>query len=160
VTKKYQTCRTKTSAELRRALPESVSVAMSEIAEDVQEGLLAMAVGAGLQVMAAMMNADVEAVCGPKGKHDRAPTAVRHGAERGSVALGGRRVPVKRPRMRSADGSGELALPSYELFSQSEVLGRMVAGWRWLGCSPGFRRAATRSGSNRSARGSSRPLAR
>jgi len=122
VTKKYQTCRTKTSAELRRALPESVS----EIAEDGQEGLLAMAVGAGLQVMAAMMNADVEAVCGPKGKHDQARTAVRHGAERGSVALGGRRVPVKRPRMHSADGSGELALPSYELFSQSEVLGRMA----------------------------------
>ena len=50
-------------------LPEAVSVAMAELAADVQEGLLAMAVGAGLQVMAAMMNADIEAVCGPKGRH-------------------------------------------------------------------------------------------
>ncbi len=32
-------------------LPEAVSVAMAELAADVQEGLLAMAVGAGLQVM-------------------------------------------------------------------------------------------------------------
>jgi len=40
-------------------LPEAVSVAMAELAADVQEGLLAMAVGAGLQVMVAMMNADV-----------------------------------------------------------------------------------------------------
>ena len=49
-------------------LPEAVSVVLAELAGDVQEGLLAMAVGTGLQVMAAMMNADVEAVCGPKGR--------------------------------------------------------------------------------------------
>ena len=36
------------------ALPERVSVAMAEIAENMQEGLLALAVGAGLQVMAAL----------------------------------------------------------------------------------------------------------
>jgi len=132
VTKKYQTSGAMTSAELRHALPESVSVAMSEIAEDVQEGLLAMAVGAGLQVMTAMMSADVEAVCGPKGKHDANRVGLRHGTENGSVTLGGRRVPVERPRMRSADGSGELPVPAYELFSQTEVLGRMAMA-RMLG---------------------------
>ena len=72
---------------------------VAELAGDVQEGLLAMAVGTGLQVMAAMMNADVEAACGPRGKHDPARTATRYGSEDGSVTLGGRRVPVTRPRM-------------------------------------------------------------
>jgi hypothetical protein len=71
---------------------------MSEIAENMQEGLLALAVGAGLQVMAALMEADVTELAGPKGRHDEARTAVRHGRERGSVTLGGRRVPVTRPR--------------------------------------------------------------
>jgi transposase-like protein len=85
-----------------------------------------MAVGSGLQVMATMMNADVAAACGPKGKHDVARRAVRHGTEAGSVTLGGRRVPVERPRMRAADGSGEVPVPSYELFSRTEVLGRMA----------------------------------
>jgi transposase-like protein len=42
------------------------------------------------------------------------------------VSLGGRRVPVTRPRIRAVDGSGELAVPAYELFSQTEVLGRMA----------------------------------
>jgi transposase-like protein len=107
-------------------LPEAVSIAMGELADDVQEGLLAMAVGTGLQVMAALMNADVEAVCGPKGKHDPGRGAVRHGTEAGSVTLGGRRVPVTRPRMRAADGRGELPVPAYELFSRTEVLGRMA----------------------------------
>src|SRR5665811_2052056 len=99
---------------------------MAELAGDVQEGLLAMAVGTGLQVMAAMMSVDVEAACGPKGKHDPNRAAVRHGGGDGSVTLGGRRVPVTRPRMRAADGSGELSVDSYELFSQTEVLGRMA----------------------------------
>jgi putative transposase len=35
-------------------------------------------------------------------------------------------VPVQRPRVRAADGSGELALPAYELFSSTEVLGAMA----------------------------------
>lgn len=108
------------------AVPERVSVAMSEIAENMSEGLLALAVGAGLQVMAALMEADVTELAGPKGRHDEARRAVRHGHERGSVTLGGRRVPVTRPRVRAADGSGELPVASYELFSSTEILGRMA----------------------------------
>ena len=108
------------------AVPETVSVALDELAADMREGLLALAVGAGLQVLAAIMEADVAAVCGPKGRHDRQRTATRHGHERGAVTLGGRRVPVQRPRMRATDGSGELAVPAYELFSGTEVLGRMA----------------------------------
>jgi transposase-like protein len=108
------------------AIPERVSVAMAEIAENMQEGLLALAVGAGLQVMAALMEADVSTLAGPKGKHNMARTAVRHGRERGSVTLGGRRVSITRPRVRAADGSGEVAIASYELFSSTEVLGKMA----------------------------------
>jgi transposase-like protein len=107
-------------------LPEAVSITLAELAGDVQEGLLAMAVGTGLQVMAAMMTADVEAVCGPKGRHDPDRSAVRHGTGDGSVTLGGRRLPVTRPRMRATDGTGEVPVASYELFSHTEVLGRMA----------------------------------
>ena len=115
------------------AIPERVGVAMSEIAENMHEGLLALAVGAGLQVMQALMEADVSTLAGPKGKHNMVRMAVRHGRERGSVTLGGRRVPITRPRVRAADGSGEVAIASYELFSSTELLGklaleRMLAG--------------------------------
>jgi putative transposase len=108
------------------AVSETVSVALDELAADMREGLLALAVGAGLQVMAAIMEQDVAGACGPRGRHDPQRTATRHGHERGSVTLGGRRVAVTRPRMRATDGSGELPVPAYELFSGTEVLGRMA----------------------------------
>jgi putative transposase len=123
VSKKYQMKATETSA---LAVPEQVNVAMEEIVADVREGLLALAVGAGLQVMTQLMEADVAAACGPKGKHNQDRRASRHGRERGSVTLGGRRVPVERPRMRNADGSAEVPVPAYELFSSTEILGRMA----------------------------------
>jgi putative transposase len=107
-------------------VPADVLVSLGEIAESAKEGLLALAVGAGMQVMYAMMDADVAALVGPRGKHVPDRAAVRHGHEGGSVTLGGRRVPVRRPRVRAGDGSGEVRLPSYELFSSSEVLGRMA----------------------------------
>jgi hypothetical protein len=113
------------------AVPEMVSVALDELVGEVQEGLLDLAVGAGLQVMAAMMEADVTAVWA-EGRHDPARIATRHGHGAGSVTLGGRRVPVIRPRMRAVDGSGELVVASYELFSGTEVLGRMTAMERML----------------------------
>ena len=145
MSKDYQkkTARTRTTSDSDGAgrgdptpasvMPDVVLVAMDEIAADVREGLLAIAVGAGLQVMAAMMAADVTALCGPRGRHDPDRAATRHGSEAGSVTLGGRRVPVRRPRVRAADGSGELPVASYEAFNGVDVLGRkameqMLAG--------------------------------
>jgi putative transposase len=124
VNKKYQKNAPKTSAGPGLAVPDAVTIAMGEIAADMREGLLALAVGAGLQVLGSLMEADVAAVCGPRGRHDPKRAAVRHGTERGSVSLGGRRTSVQHPRMRGT--GGEVPVPSYELFSSSEVLGRMA----------------------------------
>jgi putative transposase len=134
VTKKYQKDKIDTPTDGDGlVVPEQVSVAMAEIAGCMREGLLALAVGTGLQVLQVVMEAEVTGMAGPKGRHDPTRTAVRHGHERGSVTLGGRRVPVTRPRVRAADGSGELPVPSYELFAGTEILGamameRMLAG--------------------------------
>ena len=124
--KNYQTKNVPRATTEGVVLPASVTLAMAELADSVREGLLALAVGAGLQVMATMMQHDVAALCGPKGRHDPQRSAVRHGSEAGSVTLGGRRVPVRRPRVRTADNTGELPVPSYEAFSSSELLDGMA----------------------------------
>jgi len=109
-------------------LPAGVRLAMDDIAATMNEGLLAMAVTAGLGVMQVLMEESVTAVCGPKGKHQPERRAVRHGSEDGSVTLGGRRVPVRRPRARATDGSGEMPIPAYELLAGTDLLGDMAVG--------------------------------
>jgi transposase-like protein len=104
------------------ALPKSVQLSLADLAGTVKEGLLAFAVATGFEVMYTLMDADVEALCGPKGRHDPARSAYRHGTDDGELSLGGRRVAVRRPRVRSADGKKELALPTYEAFSSAELL--------------------------------------
>ena len=115
------------------ALPPRVQEALGELVGSAKEGLLALSVGVGLGVLAELLEEEVVEVVGPKGKHDPARTAVRHGHEAGEVTLGGRRVQVERPRVRSADGRTEVRLESYEYFADRDpfsrsVLERMLAG--------------------------------
>jgi hypothetical protein len=135
------------------AVPEQVVVSMTEIAESAKEGLLALAVSTGLQVMTAMFEEDVTALCGPESKHNGDRAGYRHGSEAGSVTLGGRRIPVTRPRVRAADGSGELHLASYDLFSSTEVLGRLAMERMLAGLSSRrYERGLSRPGSRWSRR--------
>lgn len=126
---------TDTAEEVRQLgvqLPDEVRLALADIGAVAREGLLAMSVAAGMAVMQAMFDAEITAVCGPKGRHDADRTAVRHGQEAGSVALGGRRVAVARPRARTVDGH-EVSLSTYRLFAGEDqltavVMERMLAG--------------------------------
>jgi putative transposase len=98
-----------------------------------KEGLLALSVGVGLGVLEELMAEEVDDVVGPKGKHNSDRTAVRHGHEDGEVTLGGRRVEVQRPRVRTADGESEVQLATYQHFADRDplrrvVLERMLAG--------------------------------
>ena len=113
-------------------LPEEIQLALADIAGAAREGLMAMSVAAGLAVMAAMFDGEISQVCGPKSRHDTNRAAVRHGAGRGSVTLGGRRVAVSRPRARTVDGH-EVPLASYTHFAAEDlltevVMERMLAG--------------------------------
>lgn len=107
-------------------LSEEVRVALTEVAGAAREGLLAMSVGVGLRVMAELMDAEVTARVGAK--HAKLPdrTAKRHASAPGSVVLGGRRVRVSRPRVRSVDGTEEVALDTYGAFAADDLLGEVV----------------------------------
>jgi putative transposase len=114
-------------------LPPQIEEALGELVGAAREGLLALSVGVGLGVVHELMALEVDEVVGPKGKHNAGRVAVRHGHDDGSLTLGGRRVPVRRPRMRSADDERELPVESYEFFADRDpltraVMDRMLAG--------------------------------
>jgi putative transposase len=114
------------SAGPELVLPERVTVAVAELAGAAREGLLALAVGTGIGVLGELLAADVDRLVGPKGRHNPDRAAVRHGAQPGRLTLGGRRVGVTRPRVRTADGARELPLPTWEAFSGSELLDQLT----------------------------------
>jgi hypothetical protein len=64
-------------------LPDAVTVAVAELAGQLEEGLLALAVGAGLQVLGAVMETEVTTLAGPKGRWNPDRAAVRHGDDAG-----------------------------------------------------------------------------
>ena len=107
-------------------LPERVQEALGQLVGAAREGLLALSVGVGLGVMSELLEEEVEHVVGPRGKHDFDRSAVRHGRESGEVTLGGRRVQVERPRVRTADGSREVRLATYEHLADRDLLSRVV----------------------------------
>ena len=114
-------------------LPERVQEALGELAGAAKEGLMALSVGVGLGVLHELMEAEVEEVVGPRGRHDPDRRAKRHGHEPASVTLGARRVAVSRPRVRSADDEHEVALSTFGHFAARDalsaaVLERMLAG--------------------------------
>jgi putative transposase len=116
-------------------LSPSLHEALGELAGVAKEGLLAMSVGVGLGVLHELLEAEVDEVVGPKGKHDPDRTAVRHGHDAGEVTLGGRRVPVSRPRARTADGEREVELATYAHFAARDRLTDVMLEWMLAGVS-------------------------
>jgi putative transposase len=107
-------------------LPPQIQEALGELVGAAREGLLALSVGVGLGVVHDLMELEVDEVVGPKGKWNPDRTAKRHGHEDGSMTLGGRRVRVHRPRIRSAEDEHELPVVTYEYFAERDPLTRAV----------------------------------
>jgi putative transposase len=107
-------------------LPPRIQEALGHLVGAAKEGLLALSVGVGLGVLEELMSEEVEDVCDPRGKHDPDRVAYRHASDDGEVTLGGRRVQVERPRMRSKDGSEELPVRTDEHFASRDQLSRVV----------------------------------
>ena len=107
-------------------LPERVQEALGQLVGSAREGLLALSVSIGLDVLSELLEEEVTGLVGPKGRWNPGRTAVRHGREDGEVTLGGRRVAVRRPRVRTADGESELPLVTYQHFADRDQLGQVV----------------------------------
>ena len=98
---------------------------LADLLSGVQESVEQLSMDAGLLVMKTLIEEEVERRAGKRGKHDPDRQARRWGSEDGYVVLGGKKVPVERPRVRSVDGK-EIALERYECFQEDGHLQRAV----------------------------------
>ena len=102
------------------ALPAPRHLPLVDILVDAQAELQELVVASGLKVLAAMLEEDRVAVCGPRYAHQPARRASRAGHAPSEVVLGGRKVALRRPRVR-LDGQ-EVALPSVQAFTNTDPL--------------------------------------
>ena len=86
-----------------------------DILVDTQTERQALVVASGLQVLEAMLEEDRVAVCGPRYAHQPERRASRAGHVPSEVVLGGRKVALRRPRVRHAGQEG--ALPTFRAFA-------------------------------------------
>ena len=104
---------TKSSLRAMPAAQVQIPLPVQGVLRDVRHAFLGLCIDAGQKVLAAMMEADRIALCGPKGVPDATRRAVRGGTTASQVVLGGQRIAVRRPRARSLS-EGELSLASFE----------------------------------------------
>ena len=78
----------------------------------IERSYFDLCIRAGQQVLAAMMEQDRTELCGPRWKRDPDRRAGRAGTAPSEVTLGGRRIQMTRPRVRSQAGQ-EVELPSF-----------------------------------------------
>ena len=104
--------RTKPALRVVPASQAQLSLPIQGVLQDVKHAFYGLCIHAGKQVLAAMMEGDRIALCGPKGVPDAARRAMRGGSTRSAVVLGGQRIGIRRPRARAVD-AGEMELPSF-----------------------------------------------
>lgn len=91
-------------------------------------------VSAGMTVLGAMLEEERTSLCGPRYAHVPGRIATRAGHADGELAFGGRRVRVRRPRVRDVDGS-EVSLDTWERFSSADPLTPRAVEQMMLGVS-------------------------
>src|SRR2546425_8500 len=98
---------------------------------DTRSELMELAVASGLKVLQAMLEDDRTTICGQRYQHQVERQASRAGTVPSEVVLGGRKVALRRPRVR-ANGE-EVPLPTFQLMASADPLNRRVVEQMLLG---------------------------
>jgi putative transposase len=98
---------------------------------DTRAELMELAVSSGLKILTTMLEEDRTAICGPRYQHQADRNASRAGTVPSEVVLGGRKVAIRRPRVRQNDT--EVPLPTFQLMASEDPLNRRVVEQMLLG---------------------------
>src|SRR6202162_4332230 len=91
---------------------------------DTRSELMELAVASGLKVLQTMLEDDRTTICGQRHQHQVERQASRAGTVPSEVVLGGRKVALRRPRVR-ANGE-EVPLPTFQAMASEDPLNRRV----------------------------------
>src|SRR5712691_11444950 len=110
---------------------ESRHLPLVDLLIDTRAELTELVVRSGMKVLEAMLEEDRVAVCGPRYAHQAEREAGRAGTTTSAVVLGGRKVEIRRPRVRA--GKQEVSVPTFEAMAQTDPLNRRIVEQMLLG---------------------------
>ena len=119
------------SKKRREALTELLPLP-SVLEAVVRDELRNFVIQEGMAALTRVLEEERTALCGAAYERGSSP-ARRAGSAPGQLVMGGRKVRVKRPRVR--DEEGEISLESYQQFSQSDPLSERVLEQMVIGVS-------------------------
>jgi len=111
--------------------PESRHLPLVDLLIDTRAELTELVVRSGMKVLEAMLEEDRTAICGPRYEHQVDRDSVRAGTTGSTVVLGGRKVEIRRPRVRA--GKREVRLPTFEAMAHTDPLNRRIVEQMVLG---------------------------
>jgi transposase-like protein len=107
---------------------------LGEVIVEVRAELRELMVRGGMAVLTAMLEDDMNTLCGARYARKQGPTTPRRwGHEEGEVVLGGRKIAVSRPRARSA--GKEVQLPTYDSLQREDPLSERTMEQMLIGVS-------------------------
>jgi putative transposase len=124
----------RTKGHLRKEATPQRRQSVVEVVVGARDSLFELSIETGAQVLEALLEEDRIELCGPRGRHDRSRQASRFGYDNGAVVLGGRKVAVRKPRVRGRNG-GEVRLPTYETLADEDPLSERMYEQMVLGVS-------------------------
>ena len=104
-------------------------ISLAEVIDGLSEEIERLAGEAGLRLMDAVLNAEVDSLAGRRGRHDADRQVYRWGSQGGYAVLAGKKISLRRPRVRDREGR-EVALESYSRFQSPPRLSRPRAAGR------------------------------
>ena len=109
------------AVELPKTMAVEIPLPLLGAFANIEKSFFELCIDSGQQVLSAMMEQDREDLCGPRWKRDPDRSAGRSGTTKSEVTLGGRRIAIKRPRVRSKEGE-EVELPSFAFAADRDPL--------------------------------------
>lgn len=117
---KHRTCSKQSKIAVHEALKIELPMPVLGVLLDGRQAFHELCVETGCRTLLAMMEADREALCGPKGRHNPERRAHRAGSVPSRVTLGGRQIELARLRARGEEG--ELPLASFRWAASRDAL--------------------------------------
>lgn len=104
----------------------TIRLSREEMERLINEELHRSALSVGVMVISEMIEQEVNDLCGAHRKRNLGRKGYRYGTQAGYIVIGGQKVRIDKPRIRTVDGRREVPLAIYGRLQQANVIDQAI----------------------------------